>query len=292
VSSSARCLVVLPTYNEAENVAPLVREVLAQDPSLDVLVVDDASPDGTADRVEELASQETRVRLLRRAGKLGLGSAYQAGFRFGLDHGCARVVTMDCDYSHHPRYLPQILAAMADHHVVIGSRYVPAGGISNWPLHRRMLSRFANFYTRLLLGLPVRDCTSGYRCYDREVLEAVDPFGIRSSGYSFLEEMVWRVHQCGFRIGEVPIVFEDRTRGTSKIDRFEILRASRSTGRRVTCWRRRCTHRGCPSHRGAPSPHFSPARYCCSPGWARVASSARNSSAAWGQPGRSRTARL
>jgi dolichol-phosphate mannosyltransferase len=133
---------------------------------------------------------------------------------------------MDCDFSHHPRYLPDLLAASADFDLVIGSRYVPGGGVANWPLHRRFLSSFANLYTRLLLRLPTRDCTSGFRCYRREVLEQVDPFGVRSSGYSFLEEMVWRVHRAGFSIGETPILFEDRRAGSSKISRAEIGRAA------------------------------------------------------------------
>lgn len=221
-----RALAILPSYNEAENVLPLTADVLSRDPSLEVLVVDDGSPDGTGDLVEEARRSEPRLHLLRRPGKLGLGSAYLAGFRYALDHGAERVLTMDCDYSHHPRYLPEILAAMQDADMVVGSRYVPGGGVVNWALRRRLLSRFANFYTRLLLGVPVHDCTAGYRCYSREVLEKVDPFEIRSSGYSFLEEMVWKVHRQGFRIAEIPIVFEDRTRGDSKIDTSEIYRAA------------------------------------------------------------------
>lgn len=221
-----RALVVIPTYNEAENVLILVKEVLAQDPALDVLVVDDASPDGTADLVERQQEHEPRIGLLRRAGKLGLGTAYLAGFRHGLDRGYDRILTMDCDLSHNPRHLQKILDAMDDHDMVIGSRYVPGGGISNWSWHRRVLSRFANFYTRTLLRLPVRDCTSGYRCYGRRVLEAVAPFEMRSSGYAFLEEMVYRVHRDGFRIGEIPIVFEDRLAGASKINQAEIHRAA------------------------------------------------------------------
>jgi dolichol-phosphate mannosyltransferase len=133
---------------------------------------------------------------------------------------------MDCDRSHNPRYIPALLAAMADADLAIGSRYVKGGGISNWPWHRRTLSAFANLYARTLLRLPVADCTSGFRCYRREVLARVDPFGIRSSGYSFLEEMAWRVHRCGFRIAEVPILFEQRTAGVSKIDSSEIWRAA------------------------------------------------------------------
>ena len=225
-SSRVRNLVVLPTYDEAENVLGLVADVLAVDASLEILVVDDASPDGTGDLVEAAGRSEPRLHLLRRPGKLGLGTAYLAGFRFGLDRGYDRVLTMDCDRSHNPRYIPALLAAMADADLAIGSRYVAGGGILNWPWQRRALSAFANLYARTLLRLPVRDCTSGFRCYRREVLASVDPFQIRSSGYSFLEEMAWRVHHCGFRIAEVPIVFEQRTAGVSKIDSSEIYRAA------------------------------------------------------------------
>ncbi len=221
-----RSLVVLPTYDEAENVLPLTKEILAQDPTLSILVVDDNSPDGTGDLVAQEMEREPRLSLLRREAKLGLGSAYLAGFRHGLEHGYGRILTMDCDLSHNPRYLPALLAAMDEYDLVIGSRYVPGGGISNWSFHRRALSAFANFYTRALLRLPVRDCTSGYRCYSREVLERIEPFEMHASGYSFLEEMVYRVHRCGFRIGEVPIVFEDRLAGASKINQSEIYRAA------------------------------------------------------------------
>jgi dolichol-phosphate mannosyltransferase len=223
---AGRCLVVIPTFNEAENVVPLGRAVLAADPTVDVLVIDDASPDGTAERVAEAAATEPRLALLRRAGKLGLGSAYLAGFRRALAEGYARVVTMDGDWSHSPRHLPALLAGMAEHDVMIGSRYVPGGGVVDWPWTRRALSGFANLYTRTLLGLPVRDCTSGYRCYARGVLEEVDPFAVRASGYAFLEEMVHRVHRAGFRVGEVPILFEERRAGASKISRAEIYRAA------------------------------------------------------------------
>jgi len=221
-----RAVVILPSYNEVENVLPLSADVLSRDPSLEVLVVDDASPDGTGDLVERAARDEPRLHLLRRAGKLGLGSAYLAGFRYALDAGADRILTMDCDYSHHPRYLPRILAELERADMVIGSRYVPGGGVENWGLGRRLLSRFANAFTRTLLRLPVRDCTAGFRGFRREVIERVDPFTIRASGYSFLEEMVLRVARHGFRIAEIPIVFVDRTRGSSKIDTREIYRAA------------------------------------------------------------------
>jgi dolichol-phosphate mannosyltransferase len=225
-NSCERVLVILPTYNEAENVIPLSQQVLVQDPRIQVLVVDDGSPDGTGDLVAAAQKQEPRLHLLRRPGKLGLGTAYLAGFRFGLEHGFDCLFTMDCDFSHNPGYLGEMLRCLRDHDMVIGSRYVPGGGIENWPWQRRLLSAFANFYARSLLRLPVRDCTAGYRGYARRVIETVDPFEIRSSGYSFLEEMAWRVSRCGFRIGEIPIVFEQRKAGVSKIESREIYLAA------------------------------------------------------------------
>jgi dolichol-phosphate mannosyltransferase len=216
----------MPTYDEAENILPLSAQVLALGSELEVLVVDDNSPDGTGDLVEEQSRSEPRLHLFRREGKLGLGTAYLAGFGYGLEHGFERIFTMDADFSHNPRYIPQMLEAMEHHDVVIGSRYVPGGGIENWPPHRRALSAFANFYARTLLRLPVRDCTAGFRCYSAEVLKTVDPFSVRSSGYSFLEEMVFLVCRCGFSVGEVPIVFENRRAGRSKIDSSEVYLAA------------------------------------------------------------------
>jgi dolichol-phosphate mannosyltransferase len=221
-----RAVVILPAYDEAENVLPLSADILSRDPRLEVLVVDDNSPDGTGDLVAGAQRDEPRLHLLRRPGKLGLGTAYLDGFRFALEHAADLVLTMDCDYSHHPKYLPAILEAAERADMVIGSRYVPGGGVTNWPLRRRLLSRFANAYTSLLLGVPVRDGTAGFRCYRREVIERVDPFDVRSSGYSFLYEMAFRVHRAGFTIKEIPIIFEDRTRGVSKIDSNEIYRAA------------------------------------------------------------------
>ncbi len=221
-----RSLVILPSYDEATNVLPLSRDILQRDATLDVLVVDDNSPDGTAALVEQAMADEPRLHLLKRPAKLGLGSAYLAGFAYALARDYQQILTMDCDYSHHPRYLPAILAAMSESDMVVGSRYVSGGGVANWPLHRVLLSRFANGYARLILRLPVRDCTAGFRCYSREVLESVEPQAVRSSGYSFLEEMIYRVHRSGFRIREVPIVFEDRAGGVSKISQSEIYLAA------------------------------------------------------------------
>jgi dolichol-phosphate mannosyltransferase len=219
-----RALVAIPTYNEAGTIEGLSRAVLRQDARLEVLVVDDGSPDGTGDRVEALG--EPRVHLLRRPGKAGLGSAYLAAFRWGLERGYDVVFTMDGDGSHDPGVLPAMLAALADCDMVIGSRYVPGGRIANWKIHRRILSTFGNWYTRTLLRIPQRDCTSGYRGYRRATLRAVDPFDTRASGYSFLEEMVWKVHAADLRIVEVPIVFVDRHMGMTKIELSEIVKAA------------------------------------------------------------------
>ncbi|MBC8341329.1 MAG: polyprenol monophosphomannose synthase [Proteobacteria bacterium] len=224
--SPLRTLVILPTYDEKDNVTPLSEEILGLSSRIEILVVDDASPDGTGDVVEELGKRNSRIHLLRRSGKLGLGTAYLAGFQYGLDNGYDLIFTMDADRSHNPKYLPAMLEMLDDMDMVVGSRYVPGGGIDNWQLHRRLLSNFANFYTRAALRVTVHDCTAGFRGYRREVLETVDPFRVKSSGYSFLYEMVWRVTRAGFRIGEVPIVFEPRFAGASKINSSEIYIAA------------------------------------------------------------------
>jgi len=221
-----RILVILPTYNEAENVVSLSRQVLDQDPRIEVLVVDDKSPDGTGDLVETIRKAEPRLHLKRRPGKLGLGTAYLSGFRFGLDRDFDFIFTMDCDFSHNPSYLPDLIGLLDRCDMVVGSRYVPGGGIANWHWTRRLLSKFANFYARTLLRVDVRDCTAGYRGYRRRVLETVRPFEIRSSGYSFLEEMTWRVTRYGFSVGELPIIFEQRNAGISKIESLEIYLAA------------------------------------------------------------------
>ena len=219
-------LVVIPTYDEVETAPPLVRDLLERYEQLDVLVVDDGSPDGTADAIDAIAAEGRPVHLLRRGSKQGIGSAHLAGFRYGLDHGFERVFTMDGDQSHDPADLGPMRAALDTHDMVIGSRYIPGGGVSNWPFHRRWLSRTANAYTRHLLALPYRDCTSGYRGYRRNVLEAIDGFAIRASGYSFLEQIVWRVDSAGFSITERPILFTDRRAGASKIGTSEIFKAA------------------------------------------------------------------
>jgi dolichol-phosphate mannosyltransferase len=213
-----RTIVVLPTYNERENIVPLLRAVRASAPDADVLVVDDNSPDGTAALVEEAAADHDRIKLLRRAGKQGLGSAYRQGFAVALDEGYDVVLSMDVDFSHDPAVLPELLALIdAGADAVIGSRYVPGGATVDWPLYRRLLSRWGNRYTSLVLGLQVRDCTSGYRAYRAEALRAIDPASTSAEGYAFLTELVRRLVRLGARVMETPIVFTDRRYGESKM---------------------------------------------------------------------------
>jgi dolichol-phosphate mannosyltransferase len=213
-----RTIVVLPTYNERENVAQLLAAVRAAVPDADLLVVDDNSPDGTAVLVEEAAAELGQVKLLRRPGKQGLGSAYREGFAVALDEGYDVIVSMDVDFSHDPAVLPEMLALIdAGSDAVIGSRYLPGGGTVDWPLHRRLLSRWGNRYTSLLLGLRVRDCTSGYRAYRADALRAIEPGTTTAEGYAFLTELVRRLVRRGRRVVETPIVFADRRYGESKM---------------------------------------------------------------------------
>jgi len=210
-------LIIIPTYNEIENLEPLTREVLRRLPRAHLLVVDDDSPDGTGDMAERLAGEDGRVHVLHREGKLGLGTAYIAGFRWGLERGYRYFVEMDADFSHDPRYLPDMLCAAQDHDLVIGSRYVAGGGTERWGLVRRLLSRGGSLYSRTILGIPIRDVTGGFKCFRREALEAIDLGAIRSRGFGFQVEMNYRAVRLGLRIREIPIVFPDRTRGDSKM---------------------------------------------------------------------------
>ena len=209
---------VLPTYNERENVAGLLAAVRSTIPAAEILVVDDNSPDGTASVVEEAASELGQIKLLRRPGKHGLGSAYRDGFAVALDEAYDAVVSMDADFSHDPASLPDLLRLLdAGADAVIGSRYVPGGDTVDWPLHRRWLSRWGNRYTSLVLGLQVRDCTSGFRAYRAEALRAIDPGSTSAEGYAFLTELVRRLVRPDFRVMETPIVFRDRRYGESKM---------------------------------------------------------------------------
>ncbi len=211
-------LVVMPTYNERENVAAVLQAVRASVPSADILVVDDNSPDGTAKIVNETGESLGRIDLLQRPGKQGLGSAYRQGFSLALDRGYDVIVSMDVDFSHDPAVLPEMLRLIeAGADAVIGSRYVPGGATVDWPVHRRVLSRWGNRYTSLVLGLQIRDCTSGYRAYRADALAEIDPSSTTAEGYAFLTELVRRLVRSGRRVMETPIVFTDRRHGTSKM---------------------------------------------------------------------------
>ena len=215
-----RALVVVPTYNEAPNLPSLVPQILSQDPRLEVLVVDDASPDGTGQIADGLARDNPRVHVLHREGKLGLGTAYLAGFRWALDQGYDYVFEMDADFSHDPAHLPQFLKAAATADLVLGSRYL--GGkvtVVNWPIGRLMLSYWANVYARWVTGLRIWDLTGGFKCFRSRVLQAIDLSSVRSNGYAFQIEMSVRAWRKGFKLAEVPIVFVDRTEGQSKMNR-------------------------------------------------------------------------
>jgi dolichol-phosphate mannosyltransferase len=215
---TGRTIVVVPTYNEQENVARLLSAVRHTVPDADVLVVDDNSPDGTGEIVEATAAELGQIKLLRRPGKQGLGSAYRAGFAQALDENYDVVVSMDVDFSHDPAVLPELLKLIdAGADAVIGSRYVPGGATVDWPVHRRLLSRWGNRYTSLVLGLQVRDCTSGYRAYRAEALRAIEPSTTGAEGYAFLTELVRRLVAQGFRVMETPIIFRDRRDGDSKM---------------------------------------------------------------------------
>lgn len=221
-----KAMMIVPTYNEQENIELLVGEILGLPVPVEVIIVDDNSPDGTGETADRLAAEHPgRVRVVHRSGKLGLGTAYIAGFKKALEMNAARIMTMDADFSHPPRYIPAMLQKCEEVDVVIGSRYVEGGGTEQCTVARKILSRGANGFAHLMLGLRARDTTAGFRCYRREVLESIDLDDIRANGYSFLIEMLFRCRQAGWRVGEVPIVFVNRLRGASKISRDEIVKA-------------------------------------------------------------------
>lgn len=218
--------VIVPTYNEADNLDELLQQLLALPAQLGVVIVDDNSPDGTGQRADDWAADHPQqVDVVHRPGKLGLGTAYIAGFKRALELGADFIMTMDADFSHNPRYIPDMLAMAQGKHVVIGSRYVEGGGSHNCTWKRILLSRVANFVARSLLGLKARDATAGFRLYRRQVLQGIPLDEIFSSGYSFLVEMLFMCQRRGWSIGEVPIIFEDRRKGKTKISRQEIVKA-------------------------------------------------------------------
>lgn len=227
-----RVLVIIPTYNEADNLRLIVGRVRAATPAVDVLVADDNSPDGTGRIADELAAADPAVHVLHRPGKQGLGAAYLAGFAWGSDQGYDAVVEMDADGSHAPEELPRLLDALGDADVVLGSRYVTGGKTVGWPWHRHLVSRSGNVYVRLALGMPLRDATGGYRAYRTTVLDKIDLGSIESQGYCFQVDLAWRAHRNGFRVQEVPITFTERQRGHSKMSSSIVQEALW----RVTVW--------------------------------------------------------
>jgi dolichol-phosphate mannosyltransferase len=225
-----RVLVIIPTYNEAENIRLIAERVRQAVPSVDILVADDNSPDGTGTIADELAAADDHIFVLHRPGKEGLGAAYVAGFAWAKNKGYDAVVEMDADGSHAPEELPKLLDALRTNDAVLGTRYVPGGSVHNWPLHRLVLSRGGNLYIRMALGMPFKDATGGYRAYRMAVLDRIDVATVASQGYSFQVELAWRAHRHGFRIVEVPITFTERERGASKMSsnifREQLLRVT------------------------------------------------------------------
>ena len=220
-----RLLISLATYNERDNLAPLVAAIHEKLTAADVLITDDNSPDGTGRLADDLAANDRRVHVLHRAGKLGLGTAVLAAMRFAMDGNYDLFLNLDADFSHPPRYLPDLVAGMCDHDVMIGSRYVPGGGTQDWPWSRKFISRSVNLFVRLALRMPVRDASGAYRCYRVDLLRRVRLDRVRSRGYSFQQEVLFRCHQAGARIGETPIIFENRKAGTSKVSLKESVRS-------------------------------------------------------------------
>ena len=220
-----RLLVSLATYNEAGNLAALIEEIHRVIPDAHILVIDDNSPDGTGKIADDLASHDPRVHVLHRPGKLGLGTATLAAMRYAMDHGYDLLQNMDADFSHPPRYLPGILAGMSKYDVMIGSRYTPGGGTENWPLARRIISRTVNSLVRFLFRMPVKDASGAYRCYRVSKLREAELEKTRSRGYSFQQEVLFRCYKAKCKIGEYPILFENRRAGASKVNRQEALRS-------------------------------------------------------------------
>ncbi len=219
MASDERALVIIPTYNERENLSRIVPEVLARDPRIQVLVVDDNSPDGTGRIADDLANGNERVHVLHREQKEGLGRAYLAGFGWAVEQKYDYVFEMDADFSHRPEYLDEFLKAIQDADLVLGSRYVTGINVINWPMSRLLLSYYANVYARLVTGMPVKDATGGFKCFRREVLEVVELDKVHASGYAFQIEVSMRALNKGFRIKEIPIIFYDRDAGQSKMSK-------------------------------------------------------------------------
>jgi len=236
-----KIFVIIATYNEKENIGRLIAEVLKLPFPIEIVVVDDNSPDGTGLLVDGLCAGEARLHVIHRPGKMGLGTAHIAGFKYAIGKKADLVMTMDADFSHDPSYIPAILAAARDFDVVIGSRYVGDGGMVNSPIYRRWLSKYANLFAKTMLGLRAFDCTAGFRCYRVSVFSGIDLDGIFADGYSFLIEILYRIQNRGVSVGEVPIKFMDRELGDSKISKNEIIKAFRTVARLASerlPWRR------------------------------------------------------
>ncbi|MCJ7497624.1 MAG: polyprenol monophosphomannose synthase [candidate division Zixibacteria bacterium] len=220
-----KTLVIIPTYNEKENIGKIIPLVLKQDPDIEVLVVDDNSPDGTGKIVSEMIATNHRVKLIQRVKKSGLGTAYLAGFQYALQNGYDYIFEMDSDFSHDPAYIPYFLSAVREADLVLGSRYIKGVNVVNWPITRLLLSYYANVYARWVTGLPVKDSTGGFKCFKREVLETIGLDRIHSNGYAFQIEMSFRAWKKGFKIKEIPIIFVDRREGESKMSKKIIREA-------------------------------------------------------------------
>lgn len=219
MSQPQRALIIFPTYNEAENIEKIVHAVLPMDPRINVLIVDDNSPDGTGDIADRLVAADGNVNVLHREKKEGLGRAYLAGFKWAIERKYDFIFEMDADFSHGPEYIRDFLREIQEYDLVLGSRYISGVNVINWPMSRLLLSYFANYYTRIITGLPLKDATGGFKCFRRNVLEALDLDAVTASGYSFQIEMSMRVWKKGFSIKEIPIVFVDRTAGESKMSK-------------------------------------------------------------------------
>lgn len=221
-----KCLVIIPTYNEKDNIPVIAGQVLARDPAIELLVIDDNSPDGTGRILDEMAARDQRVHVIHRPGKMGLGTAYVTGFKWALAHQYDLVCEMDADFSHPPATLNVFLDKVGQYDLVIGSRYVSGINVVNWPLKRLLLSYFANIYARIVTGVPVRDLTAGFKCYQRRVLEAINLDRIKSNGYAFQIEMHFNAYYKGFKLLEVPIIFEERRMGQSKMNKKIVYEAA------------------------------------------------------------------
>ena len=221
----SKALVIIPTYDEADNIQRVIPDVLRQSEGIDVLVVDDNSPDGTAQLVKEMMRSNPRIHLIERESKMGLGTAYVRGFRFAIQNSYGYVFEMDADLSHDPTELPNFLNKTRESDLIIGSRYIHGVRVLNWPIQRLLLSYFANVYTRIVTGLPLKDATGGFKCYKRAVLEAIDLDRVKSNGYAFQIEMSFRAWKKGFRLQEIPIIFADRRSGSSKMSKHIIYEA-------------------------------------------------------------------